>query len=101
MGGLRVQPTSVLPDGKAMALNAQQAAELARALRNLRESAWTERKLTQAELAQALSSEGRVAPATLASWESTTAPKTPSSSRVSAYARFFCTRRSLEGRPHL
>jgi hypothetical protein len=85
-----------------VALNPVQAARLARALRNLRESAWTERKLTQAGLAYALSSEGhRVAPATLASWESTTAPKTPSSSRVSAYARFFCTQRSLDGGPHL
>ena len=85
-----------------MALNAAQAARLARALRSLRESAWTERKVTQAELADALSSEShRVAPATLASWESTTAPKTPPSFRVSAYARFFCTQRSLDGGPHL
>jgi hypothetical protein len=37
----------------------------------------------------------------LSSWESTTNPKTPSASRISAYARFFCTQRSLEGEPHL
>jgi hypothetical protein len=58
--------------------------------------------LTQSQLAKGLSSEGgRVAPATLSSWESTTNPKTPSASRISAYARFFCTQRSLEGEPHL
>jgi hypothetical protein len=57
--------------------------------------------LTQAQLAQALSAEGRVAAATLSAWESTTNPKTPSDARISAYARFFCTPRSLEGEPHL
>ena len=35
-------------------------------------------ELTQAQLAKVLSSEGRVAAATLSSWESTTNPKTPS-----------------------
>jgi hypothetical protein len=30
-----------------------------------------------------------------------TNPKTPSLTRISAYARFFCTERSLEGEPHL
>jgi hypothetical protein len=84
-----------------VALNRTQAARLARALRELRESSWPDRELTQAQLAKALSSEGRVAPATLSSWESTTAPKTPSASRITSYARFFCTERSLEGEPHL
>jgi hypothetical protein len=42
-----------------------------------------------------------VAAATLSSWESTTNPKTPSGTRITAYARFFCTPRSLEGDPHL
>lgn len=42
-----------------------------------------------------------MAPATLSSWESTTAPKTPSAARITSYARFFCTARSLEGEPHL
>jgi hypothetical protein len=74
---------------------------LARALRELRESTSPDHELTQAQLAAALSSEGRVASATLSSWESTTNPKTPSVGRVSAYARFFCTKRSLEGEPHL
>jgi hypothetical protein len=78
-----------------------QAVRLARALRNLRESTWPDHVLTQSQLANALSSEGRVAPATLSSWESTTNPKTPSAARISAYARFFCTQRSLDGSPHL
>jgi hypothetical protein len=78
-----------------------QAFELARALRKLRESTWADRVLTQAQLAKALSSEGRVAAATLSSWESSTTPKTPPYGRISAYARFFCTQRSLEGEPHL
>jgi hypothetical protein len=84
-----------------VALNRNQAAKLARALRDLRESTWPGHELTQAQLAKAFSAEGRVAPATLASWESTTSPKTPSVARVTAYAHFFCTQRSLEGEPHL
>jgi hypothetical protein len=85
-----------------VALNRDHALRLARALRDLRESSWPNRVLTQSELATVLSSEGgRVAPATLSSWESTTNPKTPPAARISAYARFFCTQRSLEGGPHL
>jgi transcriptional regulator with XRE-family HTH domain len=80
-------------------LDRNQAIRLARRLRELRESAVAD--LTQAQLAEALSVEGRVAAATLSSWESTSNPKTPSASRLSAYARFFCTPRSLEGNPHL
>jgi hypothetical protein len=84
-----------------VALNPIQAVRLARALRELRESTWPDRVLTQSQLAKALSSEGRVAAATLSSWESRTNPKTPSGTRITAYARFFCTPRSLEGEPHL
>jgi transcriptional regulator with XRE-family HTH domain len=84
-----------------VALNQTQAKTLARALRDLRESTWSDHELTQAQLAKALSSEGRVAAATISSWESATNPKTPSAARISAYARFFCTQRSLEGGPHL
>jgi hypothetical protein len=84
-----------------VALNLDQAVNLARALRDLRESNWPDQELTQAQLAKALSSEGRVAAATLSSWESTTNPKTPPAARITAYARFFCTERSLEGDPHL
>jgi transcriptional regulator with XRE-family HTH domain len=82
-------------------LNRNQALKLAETLRDLRESTWLDRVLTQAQLAKALSSEGHVAAATLSSWESTSNPKTPSAARISAYARFFSTKRSLEGQPHL
>jgi hypothetical protein len=84
-----------------VAADRNRAVRLAHALRELRESTWPDQVLTQAQLATALSSEGRVASATLSSWESTTAPKTPPPARVSAYARFFCTPRSVEGQPHL
>ena len=50
-----------------MALNRDQAVRLARALRDLRELTWPDQELTQAQLANALSSEGRVAAATLSS----------------------------------
>jgi hypothetical protein len=57
--------------------------------------------LTQAQLAAAFSSENRVAAATISSWESTTNPKIPTTARLGAYARFFATRRSLDGGHHL
>jgi transcriptional regulator with XRE-family HTH domain len=84
-----------------VAIVRSQAVKLARALRDLRESA--NGKLTQAQLATAfgMSAEGGVAAATLSSWESTTNPKTPSKARLRDYALFFCSPRSLEGQPHL
>lgn len=84
-----------------MALAHGQAVRLARRLRKLREAEWPDLALTQLQLATAFSTETRVAPATLSSWESPTNPKTPTASRLSAYARFFATRRSVEGDPHL
>jgi hypothetical protein len=84
-----------------MALNPDQALRLARRLKELRGSHWPDVDLTQAELATAFSSESKVASATISSWESTGSPKTPTAARLSAYARFFATRRSLEGGPHL
>jgi hypothetical protein len=84
-----------------MALEPSRAVRLARTLRELRESTWPGVDLTQAQLANALSAESRVASATLSSWESLTNPKTPTASRLSAYARFFATRRSLDKVPHL
>jgi transcriptional regulator with XRE-family HTH domain len=70
---------------------------LAQRLRDLRERCWPEAGLTQAALATALGSEGRLSPATVSSWESPIAPKLPPRSRLLAYARFFATRRSIEG----
>jgi transcriptional regulator with XRE-family HTH domain len=70
---------------------------LAHRLRELREKEWPDVSLTQAQLAEALN----VAPATLSSWESLSTPKTPPPARLDAIARFYCTRRSLEGRAHV
>jgi hypothetical protein len=38
---------------------------------------------------------------TISSWESVTNQKIPPVARIQAYARFFCTERSLQGEPHL
>ena len=84
-----------------MTLEASQAVRLARALRDLRESHWPATELTQVQLAKALSMETKVAAPTISSWESPVNPKTPTAARLSAYARFFATRRSLDGEPHL
>jgi hypothetical protein len=84
-----------------VALEPGQAARLARTLRDLRESRWPGVKLKQAQLATALSTESNVVAATISSWESTTNPKAPPTARLEAYARFFATRRSLDGDPHL
>lgn len=81
-----------------MALGVVQTNPLARALRDLRKSRWPGVKLTQDQLAAAFSKEKPVKAATISSWESTAKP-TPA--RLNAYARFFSTRRSLEGGPHL
>lgn len=70
---------------------------LARRLRDLREHQWPDASLTQANLAKALS----VAPTTLSSWESQSNPKAPPTVRLRDYARFFATRRSLDGGVHL
>jgi hypothetical protein len=87
-----------------MALSPDQAVRLARKLRELRSSHWPDVTLTQAELASAFSAfnpKNKVAPATISSWESTNSPKTPTAARLSTYARFFATRRSLDEGPHL
>jgi hypothetical protein len=70
--------------------------ELAHRLRSLRELTWPGKHLTQAALAKAFSAEAQVAPATLSTWESLTAPKLPSADRINAYARYFATSRSIE-----
>ena len=76
-------------------------AHLARRLRELRRSGFPDAKLTQAQLARALSGDEPVADSTLSSWENTKAPTLPPHSRLRAYALFFATERSLEGEPHL
>ena len=75
--------------------------ELAQRLRQLREECWPDVRLTQAALAKALGGEEPLAPATVSSWESPAWPKVPPRSRLTAYARFFSTRRSIEAEPRL
>lgn len=72
---------------------------LADRLRELRTRYWPDARLTQAVLAGALSSEGSVSSATVSSWESSSSPKLPPPNRLSAYARFFATHRSVEADP--
>ena len=69
--------------------------QLARRLRELREQQWPNYRLTQAALAAAF---GDVAPATVSSWERTDATKLAPAARLSTYAQFFATRRSIEGK---
>jgi hypothetical protein len=64
-------------------------------LRFLRIEHWPDSKLTQAALARALGQDVPLSSATVASWESRTAPKLAPRERMVAYAQFFATRRSL------
>jgi hypothetical protein len=75
--------------------------ELALQLRYLRIEHWPDSKLTQSALAGALGQQASLSSATVASWESRTAPKLPPRERVTAYAQFFATRRSLGPPPAL
>lgn len=74
-----------------------EAAGLAGRLRELRKS----RGLTQAVLANALSSDGRVAVATISSWESLTNPKLPPPERLRSYALFFARADTADAAPQL
>jgi hypothetical protein len=76
-------------------------ASLARRLRELRRSHFRDVRITQLQLAQALSEDEPVADSTLSSWEKTKAPTLPPQARLSTYAQFFATERSVEGDPHL
>jgi hypothetical protein len=71
--------------------------ELAARLRELRERQWADVRLTQAALATALADGDRLSSATVSSWESNLSPKLAPADRLRAYARFFSTRRSVEG----
>jgi transcriptional regulator with XRE-family HTH domain len=62
-----------------------EAVRLARRLRELREA----QRLTQKDLSHALSSDVRVAVATISSWESQTNPKLPPEERLRSYALLF------------
>jgi hypothetical protein len=75
--------------------------ELALRLRYLRQEHWPDTKLTQGALAGALGGDAPLSPATVASWESKTAPKLPPRERMLPYAQFFATRRSVAEAPQL
>jgi transcriptional regulator with XRE-family HTH domain len=90
--GAVAEPTVAPPAG----------ANLARRLKDLRRSGFPGTRLTQLQLATALSQDESVADSTLSSWENDRSPTLPPPSRLSAYAQFFATRRSLQGgKPHL
>lgn len=77
-------------------------ASLARRLRELRHSGFRSARLTQGDVAGALSDDHHVGVSALSAWENTRNPTLPSRNRLEAYARFFATERSLEGEhPHL
>src|SRR5258706_10859230 len=70
---------------------------LARRLRALREDRWPDIKVTQSQLARALSADRPVSVPLISSWESLTNPKIPPIPRLAAYASFFATMRSMTG----
>jgi len=71
---------------------------LARRLRALREERWPEMKVTQAQLAAALGSSGKLVSVPLiSSWEARRNPTVVPAFRLEDYATFFATPRSLEG----
>jgi transcriptional regulator with XRE-family HTH domain len=79
-----------------MAVNpAEVAARLARRLRSLRTEGFVGRRVTQAELAEALGASGPL----ISSWESRTNPTLPPHERLEAYATFFATERSVAKAP--
>jgi len=75
--------------------------ELAQRLRALREERWPDLSLTQAQIGQVLAEGlGKREPfsvAAVSSWESIRAPRMPKPDHLRVYARFFATRRSVEG----
>lgn len=71
------------------------ARDLAKRLRELRQRGWSERRITQPELAAALD----VSVPSISSWESRTNPTVPPVHRLTAYATFFATERSTEQSP--
>jgi hypothetical protein len=70
------------------------ALRLAQRLRDLREHEWDDLTVRQAHVATALDA----SPATVSSYESLSTPKTPTTARLTAYAQFFATRRSVNGK---
>lgn len=74
--------------------------ELARRLRELRETGLAGRSITQKQLAEAFSARESASSPLISSWEKTRKPATPPASRLEAYATFFATERSVATQPY-
>jgi len=74
------------------------ALQLASRLRQLRQQT---PRLTQKKLADAFSEDESLSAATVSSWESLSSPKLPPEYRIRAYARFFASTRTIQGKPKL
>lgn len=72
---------------------------LAARLRELRCGHWPEVRITQGDLAAALSTRKTASVPLVSSWEHRDRPQIPPAERLLAYATFFSTRRSIETRP--
>src|SRR5215813_1334439 len=73
---------------------------LAQRLRALREGHWDDVTITQQQLASALGVRKPVSVPLISSWESTNRPVVPPTDRLTDYATFFSTRRSVEDIPY-
>jgi transcriptional regulator with XRE-family HTH domain len=76
---------------------ADPAAQLAQRLRELRESRWPGRTITQAQLAEALN----LSVPSISSWENQARPTVPPLRRLREYSTFFATERSIAKEPYL
>jgi hypothetical protein len=76
------------------------APALARRLRALRKSHWPDVSITQADLANALSSRKPTSVQLISSWERELNPSVPPEDRLNAIATFFSTRRSRDGKKY-
>ena len=72
---------------------------LAHRLRALREEQWPDVSITQGQLGRALGRDKPLSVALVSSWENLKNPKTPPIARLSTYATFFATHRSVEKTP--
>lgn len=77
----------------------QPDSRLARRLRALRVQHWSDLKVTQQQIAEALGGENALSLSLISSWESTRKPVFPPASRLAGYATFFASRRSVESEP--
>jgi transcriptional regulator with XRE-family HTH domain len=77
----------------------ESARALAVRLRKLRQTSWPDIKITQAHLAEALGELKSASVPLISSWERASDPALPPTDRLSAYATFFSTRRSVEQQP--